>query len=249
MENFSEDILCIIPARMGSTRLKHKNLMEIDKNLTLIDQAIQTAQGLEICISTDKPEMINISSKISIIKRPDEISDSKSQITPSISHALEGMENLKNKKYKIVVILMPSIASRSKNILQKMLKIMYQNSDIMSVMTAAASPQWIWKIKEQEKIAEVSWYPNRPKISQDLPPYLAEHASIIINRREVVKSNKKWQLPLTLFELPSWSPAFDIDNFSDLIHAKTLYKSAKDLLDNWEGNFYTINKLESIKND
>ena len=97
MSNFSENILSIIPARMGSTRLKYKNIQEIDTNLSLLDQAIETAKGLEICISTDKPEMFSVGSEIKLIKRPKEISDSKSQITPSISHALREMEAI-NKK-------------------------------------------------------------------------------------------------------------------------------------------------------
>ena len=52
-------ILCIIPARMGSTRLKNKNIREIEKNLSLVDQAIKTAEGFKICVSTDKPEMFD----------------------------------------------------------------------------------------------------------------------------------------------------------------------------------------------
>ena len=45
MSNFSQNILCIIPARMGSTRLKHKNLQNINNNLSLIDQAIEESPG------------------------------------------------------------------------------------------------------------------------------------------------------------------------------------------------------------
>ena len=144
---------------------------------------------------------------------------------------------------------MPSIAARSSNILKKMIDLINKNTNCMSIMTAASSPQWIWKVKEEENIAEVSWYPNHPKISQDLPPYLAEHASIIINRREVVKRDRKWELPLMLYELPSWSVGFDIDNNTDLIHARCLYKAAKPLLDKWDGKHYIIRKLDSIKND
>ena len=89
--------------------------------------------------------------------------------------------------------------------------------------------------------------PNLPKISQDLPPYLAEHASIIINRREVVK-REKMGIPLILYELPSWSVGFDIDNGQYSIHAR-LYKATKPLLDKWDGKHYIIKKLDSIKND
>ena len=249
MPKTSENILCVIPARMGSTRIKHKNLQEIDNNLSLIQQAIETASGLEICISTDKPEMISVDPEINLIKRPFEISDNKSQITPSISHALKEMELRNNKQYQIVVVLMPSIAARSSAILKNMLELIKNNSECQSIMTAAKSPQWIWKFKEEENIAEVSWLPNFPKISQDLPPYLAEHASIIINKREVVKNDQKWELPLILYELPSWSVGLDIDNETDLKHARIIYKVSKSLLDNWNGNHYLIKKLESISND
>ena len=166
MPKTSENILCVIPARMGSTRIKHKNLQEIDNNLSLIQQAIETASGLEICISTDKPEMISVDPEINLIKRPFEISDNKSQITPSISHALKEMELRNNKQYQIVVVLMPSIAARSSAILKNMLELIKNNSECQSIMTAAKSPQWIWKFKEEENIAEVSWLPNFLKLAR-----------------------------------------------------------------------------------
>ena len=63
---------------------------------------IEHYKGLEICISTDKPEMLSVSSKINLVKRPIEISDNKSQITPSILHALKKMEYEKKKIYEMI---------------------------------------------------------------------------------------------------------------------------------------------------
>lgn len=233
---------------MGSTRLKHKNLRELVPGLTLIDQAVATAKNFDICISTDEPELINLSDDISIVKRPKNISDSKSQITPSIKHALIEIENSLNKKYDFVIVLMPSIAARSNGILKKMIKILEERKNISSVMTAAICPPWIWKISDN-KDAQTTWFPNQPKISQDLPTYLAEHASIIINKRSVVMDNKKWTFPLCLYELPSWSVGLDIDDEMDLNHAKLIFPSIQKVLEDWRGDFHIIEKISSIKND
>ena len=92
---------------------------------------------------TDKPEMLSVSSNIKLLKDLLKSVDIKSQITLSISHALKEMEYQNKKTYQIVVVLMPSIAARSSNILKKddlspqHKRKLYVNND------CAASPQWI----------------------------------------------------------------------------------------------------------
>ena len=233
---------------MGSTRLKHKNLRELIPGLSLIDQAISTAKDFDICVSTDQPELMKLSDDVLVVERPKNISDSKSQITPSIKHALIEIENRLSKKYDFVIVLMPSIAARSNGILKKMIKILEERKNISTIMTAAICPPWIWKISNNNN-AQTTWFPNQPKISQDLPVYLAEHAAIIINKRQVVIDNKKWAFPLCLYELPSWSVGLDIDDETDLNHAKLFFPSMQDVLEDWTGKSHMIDTISTIKND
>lgn len=243
----SEKILCVIPARTGSTRLKNKNLLEIYKNLNLIEQAIETAGEFETIITTDKPELIKVPKYITKIKRPVEISDSKSNVCHAISHATKVYEEIKKKSFDTIVTLMPAIACRSNEILSDMLSKYFLNYNVKSAITITETHPWIWKIDEK-KITN-SWEPNKQKNSQDLPKYFIEHASIIINSRNTIEKNKKWEFPLMFYTLPSWGVALDIDNKRDLYFAKKLYPSMRLLLREWEGKTYLTDKIHPISPD
>ena len=90
---------------------------------------------------------------------------------------------------------------------------------------------------------------NNTKNSQNLPKYFVEHASIIINKREVIEPHTKWKYPLMLYSLPSWAVALDIDTEEDLKHSRIIYPAIKDLLNDWRGNVYFINKSKNISPD
>ena len=69
-----------------------------------------------------------------------------------------------------------------------------QNINCLSSLTIAETHPWIWKITENNQIAQNSWTPNNQKNSQNLPRYFVEHASIIINKREIIN-------PITRLEI------------------------------------------------
>lgn len=240
-------VLCIIPARMGSTRIKHKNLREIESSVSLIRQAYDIADEFFSCISTDQPALLPDDLKKSfIVKRPLEISDAVSNVSFAISHALVKAEEYYDLEFDFVVTLMPAIAARSRHILKTMLEFLEGDDHIESAMTCAHTHPWIWKVRRGSRTAANTWHPNPQRNSQDLPEYLVEHASIIINRRNIVLSGKKWELPLLIYSLPSWATALDIDIERDLEHAKVLYPAMKPLLDTWRGECYLIDGCSSI---
>ena len=244
----NNQILCIIPARMGSTRLKNKNIREIEKNLSLVDQAIKTAEGFQICVSTDKPEMFDYKD-ILLIKRPDNLSDSISNVSSAISHATLEAEKILKNEFKLIITLMPAIACRSNGILKDMINKFTKNNVCFSSFTVAETHPWIWKVTDIEGIAQNSWTPNKQKNSQDLPSYFVEHASIIINKREIINPMTKWKFPVMLYSLPSWAVALDIDTEEDLQHSQIIYPAIKNLLDHWRGKVYVIRKSELMKPD
>lgn len=243
-----KEILCVIPARMGSTRLEYKNLRELEKNFSLIDQALATSRGFQTCISTDKPELLNKKDEL-IIKRPSAISDSVSNVSTAVAHATLEAEKILKRKFKFIITLMPAIACRSNNILKDMLRKFIDQDSCMSSFTVAETHPWIWKVFDNNEIAQNSWTPNKQKNSQNLPKYFVEHASIIINKREVIEPHTKWKYPLMLYSLPSWAVALDIDTEEDLKHSRIIYPAIKDLLNDWRGNVYFINKSKNISPD
>ncbi len=243
-----EEILCIVPARMGSTRLKNKNIREIEKNFTLVDQAIKTADGFQVCITTDKPDIFKIDNVLTI-KRPPKLSNSISNVSEAVAHATFEVERILKKKYKIIITLMPAIACRSNGILKDMINKFNQNINCLSSFTFAETHPWIWKITENNQIAQNTWTPNKQKNSQNLPKYFVEHASIIINKREIINPTTKWKYPLMLYSLPSWAVALDIDTEIDMEHCKKIYPAISNILDNWRGKIFIINDSEKIRPD
>lgn len=244
------NVLCVIPARMGSTRIYRKNLQEIEPSVSLIRQAYDIADGFFSCISTDEPALLPEDLKESlIITRPLEISDSDSNVSSAISHALVNAEQYYEMKFEFVVTLMPAIAARSRGILDTMLALLDSDNQIEAAMTCAHTHPWIWKVSSGSRLAANSWYPYPQRNSQDLPEYLVEHASIIINRRSNVLSGKKWVLPLLIYSLPSWATTLDIDTERDLEHARVLYPTMKQLLNTWRGECYLINGCSPIRPD
>jgi len=245
-----DDVLCVIPARMGSTRIKHKNIQEIEPHVSLVKQAFDTAGTYSSCISTDCPSFFSKDfGSTLIVERPKEISDSVSNVSHAVTHALISAEEYYKRRFEIVVTLMPAIAARSKSILERIMNIVLGDDQIMSAMTCVNTHPWVWKVAKESKIAENSWHPNDQKNSQDLPDYLIEHASIIVNRRSVVLAGSKWEIPLLLYSLPSWGIALDIDDERDLYHARALYPAMKPLLDTWSGKTYIISECASILPD
>jgi CMP-N-acetylneuraminic acid synthetase len=233
-----DSVICVIPARMGSTRIKRKNLRELSSRLTLVGQAIRTAGTFKVCISTDEPESFASFNDVLIIKRPASISDAESNVSHAITHALEQAEIYYKTRFDIVVTLMPAIAGRSGSILIDMLNKFTCSGHISSAMTSAATHPWLWKIFDDGKTIQNTWFPHDQKNSQDLPTYLVEHASIIINKRAVVINEAKWMYPLMLYSLPSWAVALDIDTEMDLHHARLLYPAMEPLLNEWVGETY-----------
>ena len=244
-----EKVLCIIPARMGSTRVKWKNLREIEPGLSLVGQAMEVAQGFPTCISTDQPDLFNVSSDILMIERPPEISDSVSNVSHAISHALKQCEIILDRKFEFVVTLMPAIAGRSKEILKDMLEHFSSHPHLRSMLSVATTHPWIWKVSQSGDSIQNSWHPNPAQNSQALPYYYTEHASIIINKRDVVIDNQKLSAPLMLYQLPAWCACLDIDTEVDIQHASLIYPAAKCTLTDWKGAVHIVQKIQTIRPD
>ena len=238
----STSVLCVIPARMGSTRVPLKNIQHIDKDLTLVQQALSCCDGHSACISTDQPDYFSDYNTY-IVSRPAALSDSSALVSTAVQHALLDAEQHYNRTFDIVATLMPAIASRSKYIFSNMLTHFNAHPNLASSFSAAVTHPWVWKFSSDTSVAQNSWFPYPQKNSQDLPLYLVEHASIILNRREVVLSGFKWLFPLSIHTLPSWSVGLDIDSADDLYHARHLYPHMSQLLDKWQGsNLYLTNQ-------
>jgi CMP-N-acetylneuraminic acid synthetase len=241
------NVLCVIPARMGSVRLPNKNLLEIEPGVSLIEQALWCANGRDTVISTDRPDLMPPAFSKYIVKRPSEISKSTSDILEATIHGLEQGEIMYGKKYNTIVTLMPAIAARSPQILDQMLDL-YENNHCQGAISVAPTHPWIWQLGPNGDSAVNSWYPNTQPRSQDMPAAFTEVLSIYISPKNQLTVGQKWGLPLLVYELPEWSSVFDIDTQQDLDESVSMYPWAKPQLERWTGKshvLYSVNGLEA----
>ena len=170
-----------------------------------------------------------------------------SNVSLAVQHAHQTAESHWQQRFDIIITLMPAIAARSSPMLRHMLSEFSNYRDLPSAISCARTHPWLWKISRHG--VQNTWHPNSQSNSQDLPLYLVEHASIIINRRECVVSGLKSDFTLMIYTLPSWAVALDIDDQQDLEHAKSLYPSMAPLLEDWKGETYVVNTCDTIQPD
>jgi len=100
-------ILCVIPSRAGSKRLKNKNVFPfLDK--PLVQHTIETAKKLSvetIVVSSDSNDILNIAGKLGVATqlRPDYLSSDNATTDSVVLHILDSF-----KDYDAVLLLQPT---------------------------------------------------------------------------------------------------------------------------------------------
>ena len=127
----TSNLLCFIPARGGSTRIKNKNLKKIN-NKTLVEITINQAikckifNRKNIILSSDNNKILNIGKKfkISSIKRSQKNSRGKSKIEYAM---LEVLMTKKFKNYQGIILLQPTSPLRKVETIRKFAKYCTKN--------------------------------------------------------------------------------------------------------------------------
>ena len=132
--------IAIIPARIGSKRLKYKNIRIFKKKPLIfwtVKAAIESKIFNKIYISTDskliKEKLFNFKKKIEFLDRPKKFSGPKTKTSTLIKYLIK--RNYLNKKYTNFFLLQPTSPLRSKQHILSMWKIFKKNDllDLISV--------------------------------------------------------------------------------------------------------------------
>ena len=106
-------ILCLIPARKNSNRVKNKNFVKINGK-SLVDRALSIAKKIKkfnkIVISTDNKQFLKLNkdySNIIFLNRPKDISKNETKMSEVIKHTLKYFKD-KNELFDAIVILQPT---------------------------------------------------------------------------------------------------------------------------------------------
>lgn len=182
----TNNVVAIIPARMGSKRLPGKNkrlLGGVPLIIWTIKRALSSKLFNCVLVSTDDPEIASISRENGAYVpwiRPSNLSE---DTTPSIDVIMHAIDNLKleGKLVDHVVLLQPTSPFRKTSTILDSIHFYFQNgcNPITSVSSAKTHPYHAYKISEKGRIQPFVDLPeNTYRRSQDFPTAYAINGSI-----------------------------------------------------------------------
>lgn len=231
--------IIFIPARKGSTGIKHKNLVKL-RGKPLINYTLtmckKFSKNFFVFISTDSKKIKNYVKKFGFNNeyvRPKRLSTSKSDIVDAIIHGVEWVKLEKKIEVKDVILLQPTSPLRKYKDVIKALKI-YKTKKLKSLTSVTKvrdnslghirleknKRKWNYLYRNKKiKIINRQEYPNDHYMFNG-SFYFCDY-NYLKKRRSLVKENETY-----LFETDRLS-SVDIDYKSDLILAELLINKIK----------------------
>lgn len=192
------NILCIIPARGGSKRLKDKNITPFFGKPIIgytIEAALQSCLANKIVISTDDEKIARVATKydIQVVKRPKEYSTDTAPIEQALRHAVRFLEDEKGYLADIVVWLQANIPIRKKGQIDQVLREMISKGadSAVTVYPVSQYPQWM---KRMDRNGLLSPFLKKTKTyrAQDVEPmYLLDGAVVAMKRSVLMRSENR----------------------------------------------------------
>ncbi len=217
-------ILCVIPARAGSVRLKNKNFKKFN-NRTLIENTIIAAKKSKIfdkiVVSSDKnlKKLCN-KYKIDFFLR-DKYKDKHISVSLATIYTIKKLGFFEN--FKIVVQLMPSCPLRDSKDIIKSLKNFKLKKNIFQISCFKIS--WLhffWALIEKNKSLK-KFYFSKKKLNSKKNIFFPTGAIWIANIKKLIKNKSFYSKSTKFYEL-NWINSIDIDLPEDLKYAKLLSK-------------------------
>lgn len=221
--------VAIIPARGGSKRIPHKNIVEIaGKPLIAYTIEAALASGIfeEVVVSTDDEKIAQIAESFgaSIPFLRDQYADDHANISQVIAYVLERLDLDFGKTFDTVFQLMPNCPLRNS---QDIVAASQQFSESGATYQISAfpfgwmNPWWAFTLDEQSQPQMVfKDYIN--KRSQDLPKLYCPTGAIWIAKAADLRKTQNFYTEGYQTFILDWKAAMDIDDYEDLAMAKIL---------------------------
>ncbi|MEO0269683.1 MAG: acylneuraminate cytidylyltransferase family protein [candidate division WOR-3 bacterium] len=212
-------LLCIIPARASSKRLKNKNIYPVlGKPLILytIEEALKSGIFDKIVISTDSEEIekLSLEKGVDVIKRPSKLSGDKAKTISAVFHVLKKLKE----EFNYIFLLQPTSPLRDKNdILKAFDKIKRERADFLVSVTDFEKP-FKWAIYKKNKFFD--FYFSK-KFRKKL--FLPNGAIFIAKYKALLKEKTFYGKKLTIYYMPR-EKSIDIDTIYDLKMAEIILK-------------------------
>lgn len=226
--------ICIIPARGGSKRIPHKNIIDLNGK-PLIAYTIEAAKAAKlfkrIIVSTDDSEIAKISkhygAEVPFLR--ESYHDDHSPVSLATLFTLEQAEEYYDEQYDHLIQLLPSCPLRDSEVIVQAYDhfINAQNKLQISVFKFGwMNPWWALKIKENGEPTQLFAKAIKAR-SQDLVDlYCPTGAVWIANIPDLKKEKTFYGNGYRVYEI-NWMKAIDIDTEDDLNMAKVLLQLKK----------------------
>ncbi len=223
--------ICIIPARIGSKRIREKNI-RLFLGKPMIQYAIEVAKKSKIfqkiIVSTDSVKVENIALKCGAevpFLRPFELSQDSTPTIPVIQHSIEFFEK-RNIDFKFVCCLYPCSPLIEAEDLKRSFEIMI-NSPIGSCFPVCQYPSPIERALTVGKNNAIQWVNSEHKFTrtQDLNRTFFDSGTFYWATKE------KWiegDISSSCAYIMSSARVCDIDNEDDWETAEKLYRLSKE---------------------
>ena len=231
--NSRKDNLCIIPARAGSQGIKNKNIKILD-GIPLVEHTIRFSKKIEkhfdIVISTNSKKILNIAKKYNLNNyelRPEYLCRNNSLTIDVVKYELKKIEKKLKKKYKIILLLQPTVPYRKLNdILIFLNKINSHKYDsVTSIKDVGGNHPLRMKIYKNKFLINYSGQKKENMTPRQRLPkvYLRSGSIYMILRDKLLKYNSL--VGKRIYGLQQFGKfTINIDTYSDLFLAKNKKK-------------------------
>jgi CMP-N-acetylneuraminic acid synthetase len=224
----ADDILVLIPAKGGSTRLPRKNIRLLGGRPLLawaIDSARSAMVSDRVVVSTDDQEIASIARDCGAevpFLRPAELSQDPAGVVDVALHALEWHEGA-GLRFETLIILLPTCPFRSADDIRSAFALFRSGNArfLMSVSRFDHTPFAAMRLDDNSVLTPFfESYIGRK--SQELPvAYRPNGAIHVLDVEAFRRSRSYFTQPLIGFPMP-WERSIDIDSESDLQLAELL---------------------------
>jgi len=223
-------ILALIPARGGSKRLPRKNIRPLlGKPLIAwtIEEALISKYIDRVIVSTDDEEIAKVSRKYGAevpFMRPKELATDEARSVDVILHALKYLEDADNYSPAIVVLLQPTSPLRTRDDIDKAIKIFYRNrcKSLISVYEAPNHYLWLYEVKG-EFLKLVGCLHKRLNNSVS-PKLYIPNGAIYITEVETLKTYETFYIEELSYYVMPYERSIDIDTELEFDIAENLIK-------------------------
>ncbi|KUO70129.1 MAG: CMP-N-acetlyneuraminic acid synthetase [Desulfosporosinus sp. BRH_c37] len=220
-----KSVLGIIPARGGSKRLPRKNIRDL-AGKPLIAWTIQAGLNSkyidELIVSTDDPEIYNISQQYGVklpFIRPAELASDQASGFAVVEHTLNFYRDNYNKTFDYVLLLQPTSPLRNYSDIDGAFKLLEKENAnaIISVCEMEHSPLWANTLPNDLSMANFLAEGVKGKRSQDLDKYYRLNGAIYICDTKRLQQEKTFFIKDNIFAyiMPT-ERSIDIDTEWDM---------------------------------